>query len=91
MTTAIPESLVISWVQHVSTPPLHLAQAVNRYRILAFYRDMAEQPEPIDIIMDQLYDHLVLKAGSYQFWKERVPYQEQCNRAIAQWRNRRAA
>lgn len=81
-----PENVVISWVEADLTPPLPLASLVSRYRDLQVYRDFENNPEPLDQIMDRIFDRLLNAAGAWQFWGERLPYQAACDRAIGLWR-----
>jgi dTDP-4-dehydrorhamnose reductase len=96
------ESVVISWIEQETPAPIHLLSLLARYRDLSVYRDEVEDPKPVDLAMDAIFDRLIAtatgrcrhtntqRAVSVAKQKRRIerslPWVEQCNRAIQRWR-----
>lgn len=56
--SALAEHVTVSWIDQSLQAPPSLAATVRQYRELTVYRDQAPNPEPIDRIMNSLYDYM---------------------------------
>jgi hypothetical protein len=74
-TAEIAERMVISWIERVDTPPMALADAVARYRILSAYYELEEargrDTTAIAERCNRLYDSLVESATAFHEYQER--------------------
>ena len=91
----LAEQIAISWIDRSAVAPPYIRQDVHAYPDLDFFRDTEPDPEPIDRLMNAIYDRIMAAATArcrvsvdkqVRRIERTMPYQEQCNRAIARWR-----